>query len=143
MAPRTKPSAPPLAHYLEKQPSPVHERNVQWIKDNIGYDADLTTAQLVISTYQQFQRSDFNKAGNAEDREAREAAREERRAAAAARKEASAAKKAAAKKAPAKKAAAKKAPPAKKAAPAKKAPPTKATPKPRPRKRTANSTAAF
>lgn len=156
MAPsKTTKAAPPLAHYLEKEPSAVHERNAQWIKEQIGYDADLKTIQLCISTYQQFQRSDFNKAGNEEARKAREAQRAERQKAAEERKAASQAKKdelaqkraekaeaaKAAKKAAPAKAPAKKAPA--KAAPAKAAPAKSTATKPKPRKRTAGSTAAF
>lgn len=102
------------ASYMDKEPSALHQRNAQWIKDNVGYDADVKTIQLALTLNSKFQKSDFNRDGAAAEKAEREAAR--------------AARKAAPKKAaPAKKAAAKK-------APARKAPAKKAAPKPRPRK---------
>lgn len=151
MAPSKKKDAP-LARYLEKDASPVHERLLTWLEQEVGLPSDadpLTVIKVAVPLYQQFQRSDFNKAGNAERAAAREAARDERVKKAEERKAATAAKIEAREAARAEKAAAKKAAPAKaaaKKAPAKaatKAPAKVATPKPRPRKRTAGSTAAF
>lgn len=76
----------PLAHLLDKDPSEVHNRFVEWINDQTGEDvADPKTVQLVISQWQKFQKTPEQqaytaerKAESAKNAEAREAAREAR-----------------------------------------------------------------
>lgn len=50
------------AHYLDKDPSELHELCAEWIQDRTGYEMDLRTVQLVLVLYSKFQRSPENKA---------------------------------------------------------------------------------
>jgi len=71
-----------LGHYMDKEPSKVHENFAEYVGEMVGYDADIKTIQLVIALYQKFQKTPeqqaFNKAkkeASAEAAEAREAKR--------------------------------------------------------------------
>ena len=126
----------PLAHLLEKDPTPVMENFADWIEDQTGYEVDRRSVALAGTLRMVFQKSPENQA----DLEERRQAAEDKKAARLERQEARAAKvaqeaKAAKTAKPAAKAPAKA--PATKAAPAKRTPAAKAaaTTKAAPRRR--------
>jgi hypothetical protein len=68
----------PLAHLLDKEPSEVHNRFCDYIKDQTGEDvADPKTVQLVISQWQKFQKTPEQQEYTAQRKERSAAAREE------------------------------------------------------------------
>lgn len=74
----------PLAKLLDKEPSEVHNRFVDYIEDQVGYECDPKTVQLVISQWQKFQKTPEQQEFTKQRKEAAAAAREEREAKAAA-----------------------------------------------------------
>lgn len=65
----------PKQQYLDKEPTPVHQRFVEWVKAETGYDVDLKTVQLAFVLRIPFQKSELNQ----EDLGQRRAAAEERK----------------------------------------------------------------
>jgi hypothetical protein len=68
----------PQGHYMEKEPTQVHENFVDYVADEVGYEADLKTVQLVIALYQKFQKTPEQQEYNRLKKEASAAAAEER-----------------------------------------------------------------
>jgi len=59
------PGAEPDRDYkkvLAKDPSQVHVDFVAWVQKYVGYDADVKTVQILISTYHEFQKTPEQKA---------------------------------------------------------------------------------
>lgn len=79
--PAPEPEEAPLAKLLDKEPSEVHNRFVDYIADEVGYDCDPKTVQLVISQWQKFQKTPEQQEYTKAKKEAAAAAREERDAA--------------------------------------------------------------
>lgn len=96
----------PMANYLEKEPTSLHENFADWLTRQTGYEVDLKTVQLATALRMTFQRSEDNQSDLEARRQAQINAVAEREKRAAEREAARAAKeKAAAEKAAAKKAA--------------------------------------
>jgi ATPase subunit of ABC transporter with duplicated ATPase domains len=82
-APAVEETEAPQAHYLDKDPSQTHQNFVDYVSEEVGYDADIKTVQLVIALYQKFQKSPAQQEYNAQRKEESAAAaqaREEKRA---------------------------------------------------------------
>jgi hypothetical protein len=66
--PAPEPETPELEPWAEalmgKEPSQVHKNFAEYCLDNMDYEVDLKTVQLVISQYQKFQKSPEQKAFN-------------------------------------------------------------------------------
>jgi hypothetical protein len=74
-----------LGHYMDKEPSQVHENFAEYVSEMVGYEADIKTIQLVIALYQKFQKTPEQQKFNADKKAASAeaaAARAEKRAAA-------------------------------------------------------------